>query len=48
MRDYYIRRRIILKEHEKLGWEYGVWFQLAGAGVLLQSPMYMTLNIRVS
>jgi len=48
LRDYYIRQRIILKKHEKLGWEYVVWFQLAGAGVLLQASMYMTLDIRVS
>lgn len=48
MRDYYIRGRIILKKHEKLWWEYVVWFQLTGAGVLLQASMYMTLNIRVS
>ena len=48
MRNCYIRGRIILKEHEKLGWEYVVWFQLAGVGVLLQASVYMTLDIRVS
>ena len=48
LRDYNMRRRIILKEHEKLEWKYVVWFQLAGAGVLLQASMYMTLKIKVS
>ena len=48
LRDYYIRGRIILNEHEKLGWEYVVWFQLAGTGVLLQASMYKALNISLS
>jgi len=46
LRDYYIKVRILLKEREKLGWEYVVWFQLAAVGVLLQASMYMVLNIK--